>query len=158
MWSTSGSTTFGQVVGQLTTRVGLERATRAVVASTRSAGTGVATERDERPWGYYEVVDRGPGFQVKRISVDPGKRLSYQRHQQRREHWYGVGGVGTVTLDDVESAVKAGDAIDVPVGAAHRIQNTGDEDLLFIEVQTGQYFGEDDIERLDDDYGRRGDT
>ncbi len=118
----------------------------------------MVTERDERPWGYFEVVDRGEGFQVKRICVGPGKRLSYQRHQQRSEHWCIVGGVGTVTLDDEESAVRAGDTVDVPSGAAHRIQNTGDDDLMFIEVQTGQYFGEDDIERLDDDYGRHGDA
>jgi len=116
----------------------------------------VAIERDERPWGYYEVVDQGQGFRVKRICVGPGQRLSYQRHQQRSEHWYIVAGAGIVTLDGERSMVGEGAAVDVPVGAAHRIQNTGSEDLVLIEVQTGSYFGEDDIQRLDDDYGRHG--
>ena len=116
----------------------------------------MATERDERPWGYYEVVDQGQGFRVKRICVGPGQRLSYQRHRQRSEHWYIVAGAGIVTLDGERSMVGEGAAVDVPVGAAHRIQNTGSEDLVLIEVQTGSYFGEDDIQRLDDDYGRHG--
>ena len=116
----------------------------------------MAIERDERPWGYYEVVDEGPGFRVKRICVSPGQRLSYQRHQKRSEHWYVVAGAGIVTVDGEESGVTVGAAVEVPLGAAHRIQNTGGEDLVFIEVQTGSYFGEDDIQRLDDDYGRHG--
>lgn len=110
--------------------------------------------RDERPWGYYEVVDEGEGFRVKRICVSPGKRLSYQRHFQRSEHWYVVSGSGLVTLDDVEQRVGGGSSLDVAVRSAHRIANVGAEDLVFIEVQTGSYFGEDDIERLSDDYGR----
>lgn len=116
----------------------------------------MATERDDRPWGYYEVVDGGPRFRVKRICIGPGQRLSYQRHQKRSEHWYVVGGVGLVTLDGTESVVVSGESVDVPVGAAHRIANPGDDDLVFIEVQTGSYFGEDDIQRLEDDYGRPG--
>ncbi len=111
-------------------------------------------ERDERPWGYYEVVDEGDGFRVKRICVSPGKRLSYQRHFKRTEHWYVVSGVGVVTLDDVEQPVEAGSSFDINVRTAHRVANSGDDDLVFIEVQTGSYFGEDDIERLSDDYGR----
>lgn len=118
----------------------------------------MAIERDERPWGYYEVVDQGQGFRVKRICVGAGQRISYQRHRQRSEHWYVVGGVGLVTVDGRESVVAIGDTVDVPVGAAHRIQNTGDEALVFIEVQTGSYFGEDDIQRLEDDYGRPDDS
>ena len=111
-------------------------------------------ERDERPWGYYEVVDEGDGFRVKRICVSPDKRLSYQRHFRRTEHWYVVSGSGVVTLDDEEQSVAEGTSLDVPVRCAHRIANVGADDLVFIEVQTGDYFGEDDIERLDDDFGR----
>lgn len=114
-------------------------------------------ERDERPWGYYEVVDEGDGFRVKRICVNPGKRLSYQRHFRRTEHWHVVSGSGVVTLDDEEQSVSRGSSLDVPVRCAHRIANVGADDLVFIEVQTGGYFGEDDIERLSDDYGRHPD-
>jgi mannose-6-phosphate isomerase len=111
-------------------------------------------ERDQRPWGDYEVLDDTPTFKVKRITVEPGQRLSYQRHEHRAEHWFVVGGSGLVTLDGTDREVEAGTAVDVPRGAAHRIQNTGDAPLVFIEVQRGTYFGEDDIERLSDDYGR----
>ncbi len=111
-------------------------------------------EHDERPWGYYDVVDEGSGFRVKRICVSPGQRISYQRHAKRSEHWYVVSGQGVVTLDDVELAVAPGDGVDIPVGGAHRAANPGRSDFVFIEVQTGSYFGEDDIERLSDDYDR----
>lgn len=114
-------------------------------------------ERDERPWGYFEVVDEGEGFLVKRICVSPGKRLSYQRHFRRAEHWYVVAGSGLVTLNDEELPVSSGSSLDVSVRSAHRIANMGADDLVFIEVQTGSYFGEDDIERLSDDYGRHPD-
>jgi len=114
----------------------------------------VASERDERPWGNYEVVVSGEGYRVKRISVRPGKRISYQRHRSRAEHWYVVSGRGVATLDDEECRVSQGSVVDIPVGAAHRIANDGESTLTFIEIQTGDYFGEDDIERLDDDYGR----
>jgi mannose-6-phosphate isomerase len=118
-------------------------------------GALVPTMHDDRPWGSYDVVDAGPGFQVKRLVVKPGKRFSYQRHRLRSEHWYVVTGAGIVTLDGEERPVGPGDAVDIAVGAAHRAENTGtSEDLVLIEVQTGPYFGEDDIIRLDDDYGR----
>ena len=91
---------------------------------------------------------------VKQIVVNPGKRLSYQTHARRSEHWFVVKGVGTVTLDGSDVAVAAGTAVDVPMGTAHRIENAGAEDLVFVEVQHGSYFGEDDIVRLDDDFGR----
>ncbi|MGI8993597.1 MAG: phosphomannose isomerase type II C-terminal cupin domain [Nocardioidaceae bacterium] len=113
-------------------------------------------ERDERPWGYYEVIDEAESFRVKRICVTTGHRLSYQRHRHRGEHWVVVSGEGVVTLDDVKHKVTVGSTIGVEVGMAHRMENVGTTDLLFIEVQTGTYFGEDDIERLDDDYGRHG--
>ena len=109
---------------------------------------------DERPWGSFTVLDRGGGYQVKRIEVLPGKRLSYQRHAQRAEHWTVVRGRALFTLDGEERTVSLGESVDIPVGAAHRVENRGDEILLFIEVQRGPYLGEDDIERLSDDYGR----
>jgi mannose-6-phosphate isomerase-like protein (cupin superfamily) len=109
---------------------------------------------ETRPWGGYEVLSDVPTHKVKRITVQSGHRLSYQRHAHRAEHWFVVGGEGGVTLDGETRPVAAGTAIDVPVGAAHRIESTGSEPLVFIEVQHGTSFDEDDIQRLDDDYGR----
>jgi mannose-6-phosphate isomerase len=111
-------------------------------------------ESAERPWGAYTVLAEGQGFKVKTMEVRPGQRLSYQRHSRRAEHWFLVAGAGVVTLDGKTISIGAGDSIDIPQGAAHRIHNTGPVPLVFVEVQTGQYFGEDDIVRLDDDYGR----
>ena len=109
---------------------------------------------NHRPWGTYEVLNEGPDHKVKRITVLPGMRLSYQTHERRAEHWYVVSGRGVVTLGDTCIAVDAGATVDVAAGVAHRIENVGPQDLLFIEVQSGDYFGEDDIVRLDDDFGR----
>jgi mannose-6-phosphate isomerase len=109
---------------------------------------------DERPWGSFTVLDEGEGYKVKRIEVLPGKRLSYQKHARRAEHWFIAQGVAKVTLDDREIILKAGEHVDIPVGAAHRIENTGGEKVIFIEVQRGDYLGEDDIVRLQDDFGR----
>jgi len=115
----------------------------------------VTGEHDERPWGSYTVLDDSAAdHKVKRIVVTPGKRLSYQRHARRSEHWFVVSGRGRVTLDGVEREVQGGDSVDIPIGAAHRIENVGDADLVFVEVQRGDYFGEDDIVRLEDDFGR----
>jgi mannose-6-phosphate isomerase len=111
-------------------------------------------EFDRRPWGTYTVLEEDRTFKVKRIEVLPGKRLSYQKHSQRAEHWFVVEGTAKVTLDGKEITIRTGEAIDIPVGAAHRVENPGDEVLTFIEVQRGNYLGEDDIERLQDDYGR----
>ena len=111
-------------------------------------------EFDERPWGSYLVLADEQDHKVKRIVVRPGNRISYQRHERRSEHWFVVAGSGVVTLDATSRTVAPGDAVDVAVGVAHRIENLGQEDLVFIEVQHGEYFGEDDIVRLDDDYGR----
>lgn len=111
-------------------------------------------ESDQRPWGDYLVLEDSPSHKVKRLTVTPGHRLSYQRHARRSEHWFVVSGVGVVTLDGVDTEVAAGHAIDVPKGTAHRIRNDGSDPVVFVEVQTGDYFGEDDIERLEDDYGR----
>lgn len=109
---------------------------------------------DRRPWGSFTVLDEGENYKVKRIEVLPGKRLSYQKHSQRAEHWVVVQGVAKVTLDDVETILKPGQMIDVGVGMAHRVENPDKEMLVFIEVQFGSYLGEDDIVRLDDDFGR----
>jgi mannose-6-phosphate isomerase len=111
-------------------------------------------EHDERPWGNYTVLEDAPDHKVKRIEVLAGKRLSYQRHEKRAEHWFVVAGQGLVTIDGTDHAVSKGTAIDIPLGAAHRMANTGTTTLVFIEVQHGEYFGEDDIVRLSDDFGR----
>jgi mannose-6-phosphate isomerase len=109
---------------------------------------------ERRPWGSFTVVDEGHGYKVKRIEVAPGQRLSYQKHAQRAEHWVVVAGTARVILDGRVIDVRLGEAIDIPVGAAHRVENPGREPLLFVEVQLGGYLGEDDIVRLQDDYGR----
>ena len=116
----------------------------------------MSAEHEERPWGTYTVLDDQAGHKVKRIVVRPGRRLSYQRHEHRSEHWFVVAGSGKVTLDGLEADVVAGEAVDIPTGVAHRMENPGTVDLVFIEVQHGAYFGEDDIVRLEDDYGRVG--
>jgi mannose-6-phosphate isomerase len=110
---------------------------------------------DQRPWGSYRILDEGENYKVKRIEVLPGKRLSYQRHARRAEHWFIVNGTAKVTLNGVEMLVKMGETVDVGRQDAHRVENPDPEELLiFIETQTGDYFGEDDIVRLEDDFGR----
>ncbi len=111
-------------------------------------------KRVEPPWGSWEVLTETPNYKVKRVSVRPGLRLSYQKHAKRREHWVIVSGEALVVLDGVEKKLGVGETIDIPVGAAHRIGNPGTIPMEFIEIQTGSYFGEDDIIRLQDDYGR----
>ena len=110
--------------------------------------------KEERPWGSFENLLDEEYCKVKRIIVKPGQRLSYQYHHKRSEAWVVVQGIATVTLDDKEIAYTMGEIVDIPVGTKHRVQNNFEEDLIFIETQTGTYFGEDDIVRLDDDYGR----
>ena len=114
----------------------------------------VADNNSERPWGRYEVLSSSEIHQVKNVYVHPGKRLSYQRHEKRAEHWFIVSGEARITLDGDSFEMSAGDSIDIEIGVAHRIENIGSEELIFTEVQTGTYFGEDDIERLEDDFGR----
>lgn len=121
------------------------------------AGTllAVAGQRTDRPWGHYVVLDgSGSTHQVKRIRVEPGHRLSLQSHAHRSEHWFVVAGEGLVWLDDERLPVRPGLSVDIPVGARHRVECVGPEPLVFVEVQHGTYFGEDDIVRHDDDYGR----
>lgn len=107
-----------------------------------------------RPWGFYEILSETPDHKVKRITVHSGQRLSYQRHFQRAEHWYVISGKAVVTRDGKDIELIAGQTVDLPVLTWHRVWNSGTDDLIFIEVQTGDYFGEDDVERLEDDYGR----
>ena len=111
-------------------------------------------ETDIRPWGRYDVLADAKDHKVKRIVVEPGKRLSLQRHSRRDEHWYLVHGRAVATIEAQAIPLSSGQAVDIPRGAAHRILNTGAEPLVYIEVQTGDYFGEDDIERIEDDFGR----
>lgn len=106
-----------------------------------------------RPWGYYRILDKGKDYQVKHIFVMAGKRLSYQSHEYRNEHWFIVNGSAKVTVEGKERILKPGSYLSISAKTKHRIEAL-DEDVLFIEIQTGSYFGEDDIERFDDDYGR----
>jgi len=107
-----------------------------------------------RPWGRYEILQESGSHKVKCIWVLPGKRLSYQRHQKRAEHWFIVSGTARVTINGEVSDLQAGATVDIAIGELHRIENIGTEDVVFVEVQTGTYFGEDDIERIEDDFGR----
>ena len=112
-------------------------------------------EKDDRPWGRYYVISDEPNYKIKKIEVKPGQRLSYQYHENRSESWTIVEGIGTLTLDGKNIDLMEGDNIKIPTNAKHRISNNGLNKLVFIEVQTGTYFGEDDIIRIEDDYNRK---
>ena len=107
-----------------------------------------------RPWGYYHSLDNGNRYQVKRILVKPGGRLSLQLHHHRAEHWVIVRGTARVTIGSDVRTVHENESVYVPLGSQHRLENPGKIDLELIEVQTGSYLGEDDIIRLEDDYRR----
>jgi mannose-1-phosphate guanylyltransferase len=107
-----------------------------------------------RPWGAYTVLQEGPGFKIKRIEVKPGGALSLQLHRRRSEHWVVVHGVAQVTCGDRQYAVEANESTFIPVGCRHRLENRAAEPLVMIEIQCGDYVGEDDIERFDDRYER----
>ena len=109
---------------------------------------------EKRPWGMYEVLLESNFAKVKRITVDPGGRLSYQYHHKRSEVWTCIYGKLSVTLDEILHELEPGDSIKIPQGAKHRAFNLSREKVEFIEVQTGTYFGEDDIVRIEDDYNR----
>ena len=111
-------------------------------------------EEDHRPWGYYQVLADETDHKVKRIVVYPGHRLSLQRHKHRAEHWYFLQGRAVVRKGDEEIPLQAGGSVDIPQNTWHRIGNPGEDNTVFIEVQRGDYFGDDDIERSEDDYGR----
>lgn len=107
-----------------------------------------------RPWGSYDSVDSGSNYQVKRITVNPGGRLSLQRHKYRAEHWVVVEGTANVHVDGIDHVLKSNDSIYIPLGAVHSLANETDSPMHLVEVQSGSYLGEDDIERLEDIYGR----
>ena len=127
-----------------------------VVARLESAGRPEAKthNRNYRPWGFYEGLTKGDRFQVKRIVVDPGRKLSLQKHFHRAEHWVVVEGTAIVTRDGEEHMVRENESIYLPLGAVHRLLNPGRIPLTLIEVQSGPYLGEDDIVRIEDDYAR----
>ncbi len=129
---------------------------RALVEKLKAAKRPEATDhrRVHRPWGYYESVDAGERFQVKRIVVVPGGILSLQKHRHRAEHWVFVRGTAEVTIGEQVRAVHENESVYIPIGSVHRLANKGKIPLELIEVQTGSYLGEDDIERLDDVYKR----
>ncbi len=113
------------------------------------------TERDERPWGSFDVLTKGPGFQVKRLSVKPGQRLSLQWHRHRDEQWVVARGTARVQVGEETHTLGPGQMMRVPRTVYHRIENISSIDPLeIIEVQIGDYIGEDDIVRVEDDYGR----
>lgn len=130
---------------------------KTLVNRLREAGRPEAVSHTvvNRPWGTYQTVDSGPGFQVKRITVKPGAKLSLQKHAKRAEHWVVVNGMARVTRDDEILMLGTNQSTYIPLGAVHRLENPGTEILELIEVQSGSYLGEDDIVRLRDDYGRK---
>jgi mannose-1-phosphate guanylyltransferase/mannose-6-phosphate isomerase len=107
-----------------------------------------------RPWGSYDVMEEKPGFKVKKLTVNPGAKLSLQKHEHRSEHWVVVRGTATVTRDDEIFELQANQSTYLPQGTIHRLENKHKEVLEIIEVQTGNYLGEDDIIRFEDDYNR----
>jgi len=107
-----------------------------------------------RPWGHYKVLEDTAGRKIKTIFVEPGKRLSLQKHRHRAEYWLVASGSGLVHLGDREIHLKPGNSVVIPKNTTHRVTNQGKETLVFVEVQVGDYLEEDDIIRLDDDYGR----
>ena len=119
-------------------------------AASPPAGEG----RVHRPWGHYESLTVQGRHQVKRIVVAPGQKLSLQKHHHRAEHWVVVSGTAIVTRDSQEIMVREEESIYLPLGCVHRLENPGRVPLVVIEVQLGSYLGEDDIVRIEDDYGR----
>lgn len=111
-------------------------------------------ERGERPWGTYTVLEENNSYKIKRIEVNPGQRLSLQMHHHRSEHWIVVSGTARVTCGDDEYMVNVNESTFIPIGRSHRLENPGKIPLVIIEVQSGEYLGEDDIVRFDDDYHR----
>jgi mannose-1-phosphate guanylyltransferase/mannose-6-phosphate isomerase len=112
-------------------------------------------ERTQRPWGWYETVSEVAGNKIKRIGVLPGQQISLQKHHQRAEHWVVVQGVARVTLDERTFDLPTGGHCDIAVGQVHRLANVTTDPVEIVEVQFGSYLGEDDIVRLQDDYGRQ---
>jgi mannose-1-phosphate guanylyltransferase/mannose-6-phosphate isomerase len=131
-------------------------AVKEMVAALTVAGRSEANThcRVHRPWGWYESIDQGPRFQVKRILVKPGERLSLQMHHHRAEHWIVVSGTAEVTNGETVSMLSEDQSTYIPLGQKHRLANPGKVALEIVEVQSGSYLGEDDIVRFEDSYGR----
>jgi mannose-1-phosphate guanylyltransferase/mannose-6-phosphate isomerase len=125
-----------------------------MVGNEAGANTYAVGQADTRPWGDWRVTDCGPGFVVKRIRVAPGAHLSLQRHQHRAEQWVVVIGTARVTRNNEVFDLRPGEAARIGVGDIHRVANPGQTMMEFVEVQTGPILSEDDIERLEDMYGR----
>ena len=111
-------------------------------------------KKETRPWGNYFVLESSSDYKIKKIEVNEGQRLSYQYHNKRSEVWTIIDGEGYITLDGKVNKYSKGETVLIPKGIKHRIENKGSEKIIFIEVQTGSYFGEDDIVRIEDDYNR----
>jgi len=135
---------------------GSAQGVKTVVERLRRDGHEAATlhRTVSRPWGSFTTIDNGEGFKIKRIVVKPGQSLSLQRHQRRSEHWVVVSGRAQVTRALEQASLGKNQSTYIPMGEKHRLANPGDEDLVIIEVQCGDYLGEDDIERFEDVYGR----
>jgi mannose-1-phosphate guanylyltransferase/mannose-6-phosphate isomerase len=140
----------------LVTRRDRDQDVNKLVVRLRAEGHRAATETPavHRPWGYYQSVHAGDRFQVKRITVNPGAKLSLQMHHHRAEHWVVVNGTALVTRDDETVLLRENESIFVPLGCTHRLENPGKMPLNLIEVQSGPYLGEDDIIRIEDVYNR----
>ena len=110
--------------------------------------------KTERPWGWYDVIDQGDRYKVKNIEVKPGHRLSLQKHHHRTEHWVVVSGTAEVQLNEDKQLLGENQSMYIPLGCMHRLSNPGKIPLKIIEVQSGPYLEEDDIERFEDDHGR----
>lgn len=140
----------------LISRKGSSQKVKEVVARLKSSGSELHHIHltAHRPWGTYTVLEDTPGYKIKRIVVKPGKRLSLQKHYHRSEHWIVVSGTALVTVGEKEILVRPNESTYIPMGTAHRLENPGKIDLILIEAQVGEYTGEDDIVRLQDDFRR----
>jgi mannose-1-phosphate guanylyltransferase/mannose-6-phosphate isomerase len=129
---------------------------KSVVAelAKRNRREAVTHEKEYRPWGWYQTINLGSRFRVKEIVVNPGGKLSLQSHHHRAEHWVVVRGTAKVTIDGTTTLVTENESVFIPLGAKHRLENSGRIPMHLIEVQTGSYLEEDDIQRYDDSYGR----
>tara|TARA_Y100001935_G_scaffold199492_1_gene167752 strand:- start:2076 stop:3470 length:1395 start_codon:yes stop_codon:yes gene_type:complete len=145
--------------GLLVAQKGMSQKVKELVQQIKESGSITVSEHpfEWRPWGGFEVLSDTDHFKVKKITVDPGARLSYQSHQKRAEHWTVIDGLAEVTLDENPHILKSNDSISIPMGSKHRVKNIGQDPLTIIEIQTGHYFGEDDIVRYQDDYAREAD-
>lgn len=140
----------------LIARKGSSQKVKDLVDAMKEAGQTEATEHpfEIRPWGGFEILSDQKEFKAKRITIDAGAQLSYQSHQKRNEHWVIISGAAEFVLNEKTTTLKPGDSVHIPAGAKHRLRNPGKVPLIFVEVQTGSYFGEDDIVRYQDDYNR----